>query len=112
MYKDLREFIAEVEALGALRRIDGADPRYEIGGITEVAAGLPECPALLFPFVRRIVADLIGHPMFELLVQLVQIIKQARILGGDDGLGGEVFQQLDLFRRTTTAHRLQRIAPL
>jgi 4-hydroxy-3-polyprenylbenzoate decarboxylase len=48
----LREFIAEVEALGALRRIDGADPNYEIGGITEVAAGLPECPALLFDSIK------------------------------------------------------------
>ncbi|MGH6674631.1 MAG: UbiD family decarboxylase domain-containing protein, partial [Xanthobacteraceae bacterium] len=48
MYQDLRQFIALVDKLGALRRIDGADPRFEIGGITEVAAGLPDCPALLF----------------------------------------------------------------
>src|SRR5258705_12118570 len=48
MYRDLREFIAEIEKLGVLRRIEGADPHHEIGGITEVAAGLPECPALLF----------------------------------------------------------------
>jgi UbiD family decarboxylase len=48
MYKDLREFIDQVEALGALRRIEGADPRFEIGGITEVAAGLADAPALLF----------------------------------------------------------------
>ena len=47
-YEDLRGFIARVEALGALRRIAGADPRFEIGGVTEVAAALPECPALLF----------------------------------------------------------------
>ena len=48
MYQDLREFIAQVDELGALRRIAGADPRFEVGGITEVAAGLPDCPALLF----------------------------------------------------------------
>ena len=48
MYKDLREFIGLVDRLGALRRIDRADTRFEVGGITEVAAGLPECPALLF----------------------------------------------------------------
>src|SRR5262249_31865561 len=46
-YKDLREFISQVDELGALRRIDGADPRFEIGGITEVAAGRPDCPGLL-----------------------------------------------------------------
>jgi 4-hydroxy-3-polyprenylbenzoate decarboxylase len=48
MYQDLREFITLVEKLGALRRITDANPQFEIGGITEVAAGLPECPALLF----------------------------------------------------------------
>jgi len=48
MYKDLREFIELVERLNALRRIDGADPRHEIGGITEIAAGRPDGPALLF----------------------------------------------------------------
>ena len=52
IYRDLHEFIAQVDALGALRRIDGADPRYEIGGITEVAAGTPECPAMLFDRIK------------------------------------------------------------
>jgi 4-hydroxy-3-polyprenylbenzoate decarboxylase len=51
-YEDLREFIARVDELGALRRIQGADPVYELGGITEVAAGLPECPALLFDSIK------------------------------------------------------------
>ncbi len=51
-YKDLREFISQVDDLAALRRINGADPRFEIGGITEVAAGLPECPALLFDEIK------------------------------------------------------------
>src|SRR5580700_7178970 len=52
MYKDLREFIAAVDKLGALRHIEGADPCFEIGGITEVAAGLPDCPALLFDTIK------------------------------------------------------------
>ncbi len=52
MYKDLREFIGLVDRLGALRRIDGADARFEVGGITEVAAGSPECPALLFDNIK------------------------------------------------------------
>jgi 4-hydroxy-3-polyprenylbenzoate decarboxylase len=52
MYKDLREFIDAVEDLGMLRRIQGADPRFEIGGITEVAAGLADCPALLFDDIK------------------------------------------------------------
>jgi UbiD family decarboxylase len=47
-YQDLRGFIRQVDELGALRRVNGADPRFEVGGITEVAAGTPDCPALLF----------------------------------------------------------------
>ena len=44
MYKDLREFIQQVESLQALRHVEGADPRFEIGGITEVAAGAARLP--------------------------------------------------------------------
>ena len=51
-YADLRGYIALVDELGALRRIDGADPLHEVGGITEIAAGLPECPALLFDSLK------------------------------------------------------------
>jgi 4-hydroxy-3-polyprenylbenzoate decarboxylase len=47
-YRDLREFITQVEALGSLRRVSGANLEFELGGVTEVAAGLPECPAVLF----------------------------------------------------------------
>ena len=46
IYKDLRGFIKQVDELGVLRRVHGADPKFELGGITEVAAGTPECPAL------------------------------------------------------------------
>ena len=52
MYRDLREFIALVDKLRALRRIEGADPRIEIGAITELAAGMPAAPALLFDAVK------------------------------------------------------------
>jgi UbiD family decarboxylase len=47
-YKDLRGFIDVVEKVNTLRHIHGAETHLEIGGITEVAAGLPDCPALLF----------------------------------------------------------------
>jgi 3-polyprenyl-4-hydroxybenzoate decarboxylase len=51
-YIDLRSFIEQVDRLQALRRIVGADPYLEIGGITEVAAALPDCPALLFDQIK------------------------------------------------------------
>jgi 4-hydroxy-3-polyprenylbenzoate decarboxylase len=81
MYQDLREFIAEVDKLGGLRRIDGADPHIEIGGITEVAAGLPECPALLFDRIKgysagfRIISNATVNPQ-----------RAALALGLDPGL--------------------------
>ena len=52
IYKDLRGFIKQVDELGALRRINGADAKFELGGITEYAAGTAECPALLFDRIR------------------------------------------------------------
>ena len=52
IYKDLRGFIKQVDDIGALRRVNGADPKFELGGITEVAAGTAECPALLFDRIK------------------------------------------------------------
>ncbi len=81
MYQDLREFIELVDQLGALRRIEGADPRFEIGGITEVAAGLPECPALLFD---RIKGHRSGYRVFSNATTNVQ--RAALALGLDPTL--------------------------
>ncbi|MGE3150211.1 MAG: UbiD family decarboxylase [Pseudorhodoplanes sp.] len=68
MYKDLREFIGLVDSLKALRHVHHADPMHEIGDITEVAAGLPECPALLFDHIKgfkpgfRILTNVTSNP--------------------------------------------------
>ena len=80
-YEDLREFISRVEALGVLRRIEGADPLYEIGGITEVAAGLPGCPALLFDAIK-------GYPRgFRIFTNATVSAQRAALaLGIDPGL--------------------------
>lgn len=51
-YDDLREFIELVDKIGDLKRVSGADPHLEIGAITEVGAGLPNCPALLFDDIK------------------------------------------------------------
>ncbi len=81
MYQDLRGFISAVDALGALRRIDWADPHHEIGGITEVAAGLPACPALLFDRIKGFPA---GHRVFSNAVTSPQ--RAALALGIDPAL--------------------------
>jgi UbiD family decarboxylase len=76
MYKDLRQFIDLVDQLGALRRIRGADPRFEIGGITEVAAGSPDCPALLFDSIE-------GFPIgFRVFTNATTDVKRAALALG------------------------------
>jgi 4-hydroxy-3-polyprenylbenzoate decarboxylase len=77
----LRDFISAVDALGALRRIDGADARHEIGGITEVAAGRAACPALLFDHIKGFPA---GYRVFTNAVTSPQ--RAALALGIDPGL--------------------------
>lgn len=77
-YRDLRDFITAVERLGALRHIAGADPHHEIGGITEVAAGLPECPALLFDRIK-------GHaPGFRIFTNATTTPQRAALALGLD----------------------------
>src|SRR6201987_5200652 len=81
MYKDLREFIELVDKLGGLRRIEGADPCFEIGAITEVAAGRPDGPALLFDGIK-------GFPRgFRIFTNATTSPQRAALaLGVDPGL--------------------------
>ena len=54
IFNDLREFINEVERIGELHRIDGADWDLDIGALTEMIAedDLKSHPALLFDEVK------------------------------------------------------------
>jgi hypothetical protein len=54
--------------------------------------------------MRSISPTWVGDALFELLVQLnnlfrplTQFIKQPRVLDGDDGLRGKIFEKLNLF---------------
>jgi UbiD family decarboxylase len=80
-YRDLREFISQVDQLKALRRIAGAEARHEIGAITEVAAGTADGPALLFD---RIPGYPAGHRVFSNAVTSPQ--RAALALGIGPGL--------------------------
>ena len=60
-YRDLREFIGLVDKIGDLRRVEGAALDFEIGAITEVAAGSDRCPALLF---SKIPGQPVGNCIF------------------------------------------------
>jgi UbiD family decarboxylase len=76
--QDLRDFIAAVDALGALRRVEGADPHHEIGAITEVAAGMADCPALLFDHIKGV------PPGFRILSNAVTSPQRAALALGID----------------------------
>jgi UbiD family decarboxylase len=103
MYQDLRAFIELVDQLGALRRIEGADPRFEIGGITEVAAGMPDCPALLFDAIKGHRA---GYRVFSNATTSVQ--RAALALGLDPAL-----RPLDALKAWMEKRKnLQPIAPV
>jgi UbiD family decarboxylase len=52
VYKDLREYIAAVDKLGELRRVNGADWDLEIGAITEVAARATKPKVVLFDNIK------------------------------------------------------------
>jgi UbiD family decarboxylase len=99
MYRNLREFIAEVEKLGALRHVAGADSHHELGGITEVAAGLPNCPALLFD---RIAGYPAGYRVFSNATTTPQ--RAALALGIDPNLRPIDALKAWMLRRATLKH--------
>jgi len=49
---DLRAWLREVEALGELKEVRGADWNLEIGAITEISGSEPNPPALLFDDIQ------------------------------------------------------------
>lgn len=95
-YEDLRDFINRVEALGALRRIDGADPVLEIGAVTEVAAGMPACPALLFDQIK-------GYPRgFRIFTNATVSAQRAALALGIDPLLAPIAALREWRARRTT----------
>src|SRR4051794_13366029 len=50
--RDLREWIARVDEIGELTRIDGASPEYELGGLVDLYQWDMGNPALLFDHIQ------------------------------------------------------------
>lgn len=100
-YRDLREYIDKVDALGVLRRVEGADPDGEIGGVTEVAAGMAECPALLFDNIKGFAP---GFRVFTNATTSPQ--RSALALGLDTGLRPvDALKAWMARRQTLTMHK-------
>ncbi len=51
-YEDLRDFISQMEAMGEVKVIEGADSHLEIGAIFEIMAGRQERPILLYDNIK------------------------------------------------------------
>ena len=73
-FRDLRQFIEQVSALGELRTIRAADADLEVGAITEVAAQAETVPMLLFEQIHgcapeyRVLTHLLSSPARENVV--------------------------------------------
>ena len=63
--KDLRDFIAEIDGIGELKRVSGAETGEDIGGIVDIYMRDLGNPALLFD-------DVPGYPKgFRVLANIV-----------------------------------------
>lgn len=99
-FADLREFIRSVDAIGELRRVDGADPKTEIGPITEIVGWNKEHPSVLFDNIK-------GHPKgHRILAWPLTSTKRAQLLYGfPEGLS---YKQLVLWWKS----RLKNYTPI
>jgi 4-hydroxy-3-polyprenylbenzoate decarboxylase len=76
-YRDLRDWLEQVEQLGELRRVDGADWDLEIGAIADLARKeLNTPPCLLFDSIK-------GYPKgYRLALGLINSIKRLALTTG------------------------------
>ena len=72
-YRDLREWLEQVDAMGELRRIPGCDWNLEIGALAEVAGRGQDASALLFDNIKDYPE---GH---RVLVGMVESLKRAAL---------------------------------
>ncbi len=83
-FEDLRAFLAEVDKLGELVTLRGADPMTDIGSVTEITAWSPDHPMILFD-------DIVGHPSgWRVAVHSPDSYRRMQLLYGfPDGLRGK-----------------------
>jgi UbiD family decarboxylase len=51
-YENLRDFVSQMQAMGEVKVIEGADPHLEIGAIFEIFAGRKDRPLLLYDKIK------------------------------------------------------------
>lgn len=72
-YRDLREWVRQVDEMGELLRIDGVDWNLEIGALSEVAGRGSTSQAILFDRIKDYPAG------FRVLVGMVESLKRAAL---------------------------------
>ncbi len=77
MFDDLRGFIGQIESLGELQKVNGADPQLEIGALTVLTARKSKShPALLFDQIK-------GHKKgFRILSNIVTTMNRSKLALG------------------------------
>lgn len=82
-FQDARSYLAAVEAAGELIRINGADPKEDVGPITEITAWTPEHPMVVFEDFEQ------GVSGCRIAVHAFDSYRRMQLLYGfDDGMGG------------------------
>jgi len=79
-YEDLRDWIAEADRLGELRRIDGATWQEEIGMAAGIVSHNEDAPAVLFDKIPGVA------PGFRVLINLFGGRRRGMCLGFEPGL--------------------------
>jgi 4-hydroxy-3-polyprenylbenzoate decarboxylase len=81
-FTDLRAYLAQVQEIGELQVVRGADTKSEIGAITEITAWSPEHPMILFEDIPGV------RPGFRVAVHGYDSYHRMRLLYGfPDGMG-------------------------
>src|SRR3954453_7695731 len=94
MYRDLREWLDEVERIGELRRISGATLDGDIPQITEIAEHAMNGPAVLFDAIPGFAPDQ------RILVNPISSLNRTALMAGfPPGLGKRDYVQLWLDKR-------------
>jgi UbiD family decarboxylase len=82
--QDLRVWLAEMEAAGEIRHIEGADREREIGGIVDIYQRKIGNPALLFD-------DIPGYPKgYRVLANILTSIRRINMTMGNPADGSEI----------------------
>ena len=103
--KDLREWIARVDEIGELTRVDGVHPDYELGGIADLFQWEMGNPALLFDQIQgfrpgyRVLANVLTPDASRLIHSSLSLKQRLAPIDGERDRSALVLEQLRVAAR-------------